>query len=641
MTAELVETSKLYARTIASIRPEWIESVAGHLLKHSYSEPHWENKRGQVAGYERITLYGLTIIPRRKINYGPINPTEAREIFIRSALVERDFETRVPFWRHNRELIESIEQLEHKSRRTDLLVDEEVIYAYYDKRIPEGVYCKPLFEQWLRKATRLNPKLLHMRQQDLLREKLRDNADILFPDILRINGMQLPLRYVFDPGGKADGVTLKIPQTVLNQITEEQCEWLVPGLLRERVIALIRALPKHLRKSFVPVPEYADACLEQITPSENSLIRALAEQLKLMTGVHVPEDAWQQDALPDYLRMNFYLLDDKGRRIDSGRDLQILKKKYGTQGHEQYHSHSATGMERHGLQDWDFGTLPETVEVSRGGIILQGYPALIDNKDSVDIRVLDSKENADQATRAGLRRLFMLRLAKDIRCLRRNLNSLDKLMLQYAKAAPPPEGLLTTAGLRFEHELIALIIDLTFIEGMSELRTSKQFNQRIEACKGRLVEMSDQLLVLLSKIFDQYQSLRKVLSNATQINWMVSISDMQQQLDRLLFQGFLLHTPYEQLKHFPRYLKAIEMRFGKLPHAALRDRQLLSEMQDFYQRWQTLDARYRKAGKSDERLEELRWSFEELRVSLFAQELRTAYPISLKRLGKRWKELGF
>ncbi len=641
MAAELVETSRLYARILAAIRPEWIESVAGHLIKHGYSEPHWEKKRGQVAGFERVTLFGLTLVPRRKINYGPINPTEAREIFIRFALVGGDFETRAPFWRHNRLLSETIEQLQHKSRRFDLLVDEDVIYAYYDKRIAEGIYSKPQFEQWLRKATRSNPKLLHMRQNDLLREKLQESTESLFPDTLRIDGMQLPLKYNFDPGGKGDGVTLKIPQTVLNQISEEQCEWLVPGLLRERSIALIRALPKQLRKSFVPVPEYVDACLKQIAPSEKSLTRALAEQLKMMTGVHISEDAWRQDALPDYLRMNFHLQDDKGRRIDAGRDLQALKKRHGGQGYEQFHSHKATGIERRGLKDWDFGALPETVEVNRGGIILQGFPALIDNSESVDLRVLDSKVNAARTTRAGVRRLFILRLAKDIRYLRRNLNGLDKLKLQYAKAARAPEGLATTAKRGLEYELIAFIVDLTFIEGMPALRNGKQFNQRIETCKARLVSMSNEALALLSMILDQYQTVRKALSNATQINWIASISDMQQQLDRLLFQGFLLYTPYAQLKHYPRYLQAIEMRLGKLAHAAARDRQLLHEIQAYYQQWQTLDKRYREAGKNDERVEELRWRFEELRVSLFAQELRTAYPISLKRLEKRWKELGF
>ncbi len=640
VAAELVETTRLYARTVALIQPQWVESVAGHLVKHGYSEPHWEKNRGQVAAYEKITLFGLTLIPRRKINYGPINPVEAREIFIRFALVEGDFHTRAPFWRHNRELIQYVEDLEHKSRRRDLLVDQELIYAYYLKRIPDGIYSTPQFEKWLRNRSRSEPKCLHMRLEDLLRRGVEQVTDDQFPDALDVNGIRFPLVYDFNPGHETDGVTLRIPLAALNQISEERCEWLVPGLLRERVIALLRGLPKPLRKSFVPVPDYAEACLKVLEPSDRSLTRALAEQLKEMTGVHIPEDAWQDATVPDHLRMNFVLLDDKGKRIEAGRDLAALKQRHGAKGSEGFGRLSPTGLEREGLTDWDFGSLQETVEVDRGGVHLRGFPALVDRGDRVDLRILDSEQNAQRASRAGLRRLIMLKRSREIRYLRRNLPGLQKMQLQYAKVAAPPAGLETKRDLDLESELVALAVDLTFIEAMPEIRDAQAFAQRLDSRGDGLMTQANEVLELVSRIMDRYQAIRKTLASSNKINWMASVTDIQQQLDRLVFKGFLGHTPYPQLKQFPRYLEAIGLRLGKLEYASARDQQLLKQLQGLYRQWQQRDEKCRERGQVDARIDELRWVLEELRVSLFAQELKTAFPVSLKRLENRWKELG-
>ncbi|MCP3870233.1 MAG: ATP-dependent RNA helicase HrpA [Gammaproteobacteria bacterium] len=641
VAAELVETSRLYARTVATVKPEWIEKTAGHLVKKGFSEPHWEKNRGQVAAYVRINLYGLTLVPRRKVNYGPIDPGVSREIFIRSALVDRDFNTRAPFWRHNSELIDYVEHLEHKSRRHDLLVDEQDIYAYYDKRLPEGIYSTPLFDKWLREATRTSPKLLHMRMGDLVREESASVSDGQFPDRMEINGTPLPLMYHFEPGHEADGVTLKIPQTILNQVTEDRCEWLVPGLLRERVIALLRSLPKQLRKSFVPIPDVADACLKVLEPSDKPLVRALGEQLKAMTGVHVPEDAWQEYVLPEYLRMNFQVVDDRGRQMETSRDLLNLKKRFAGEGSGGHHTHTDTGHDRKGITRWDFGALPESVSIRRGGIDLKGYPALIDEKDSVALQVLDSLNNAQRVHRVGLRRLYMLSLAKDIRYLRRNLSGLQRMRLQYSKVANPPKGLeLKGGGGDLEGELVGLIIDLTFIEGLDPVRDEGAFSKRIEERKVGLMTQAAEALKLVRQILDRYQEVRKKLSGITQVNWMASATDVKEQLDRLVFKGFLNRTPYPQLQCFPRYLQAIAVRLDKLGHAVARDRQLIQEMSGQYRQWQVWDERCRTNGKADERIDEMRWHLEELRVSLFAQELGTAYPVSLKRIGKRWKELG-
>ena len=639
MAAELVETTRLYARTLAVIRPEWAESAAGHLVKRSYSEPHWEKGRGQVAAYEKVVLFGITLIVRRKINYGPIDPVLSREIFIRSALVDGDFETRAPFWRHNRELIDYLENLEHKSRRRDLLVDEQVIYEYYDKRIPEGIYSTPQFEKWLRGESRQHPKLLHMRLQDLTRQAGDAAPDRDYPDEFEIGGMRLPLVYHFDPGSEMDGITLKVPVTILNQVTDERCEWLVPGLLRERIVALLRSLPKNLRVSFVPVPDYADACLQAMEPSGKPLTRALAEQLEAMTGVYIPEDAWQEQLVPDYLRMNFQLLDDKGRRIESGRDLALLKQRHGDPDKRGYHALPATGLEREGIKSWDFGQLPETVESHPGKIRLTGFPALIDRGDCVDLKVLDARRNAQHAHRAGVRRLLMLALPKEMRYLRRNLPGLQQMDLQYARVAAAPAGWETPGRAGVEEELLSLVVDLTFLEGQPEIRSEQIFRQRIEACKANLMAQAEEARLLLEEILGAYQQLRKTLTSTNQINWMESLADMKQQLDRLVYRGFLHYTPYPQLREFPRYLKALSMRLEKLAHAAARDQKLLAEFRELYRQWLQREEKYRLEGKLDARIEELRWRFEELRVSLFAQELGTAYPVSLKRIEKRWKEL--
>lgn len=638
VAAELVETSKLYARTVARIQPEWVETIAGHLVKQEYSEPHWEKKRGQVAAYTRITLFGLPIISRRKVNYGPINPVEAREIFIRSALVDQDFHTRAPFWRHNRQVIDSIHLLEEKTRRRDLLVDEQTLYDYYDQRIPARIYSSAQFEKWLREVSREEPKLLHMRMDDLMANAAGDVAD-QYPDTLQMDGLRLPLAYHFNPGDRADGVSLRIPQAVLNQVPEARTDWLVPGLLRERIIALLKSLPKALRKSFVPVPDYADACLKVMTPSDKPLTRQLSEQLHQMTGVYIPEDAWRDAEVDEHLRMNYQVLDENGHPLAEGRELQALKKQYGSQGDSRFHPSAESGLEREGVTDWDFGPLPPSIMLERAGIKLPGFPALVRTEQGVDLRVVDSEQHARVAHRAGVGRLLMLRLAGDIRYVRRNIPQLQKMRLQYAKAPLlPDQEKADTVDL--EQELVTLIVDLTFIAGQPEIRDAESFNARIEQCKPQLVPTANMVAQLAAKIFEQYQQVTKTLSGCTQINWISSLNDMRQQLDRLVFKGFLKQTPVEQLRQLPRYLEALQRRLEKLNHAAARDQQLMRDMQTLYQKWLERDGRERANGKLDERLEEIRWSLEELRVSLFAQELKTAYPVSVKRIEKRWKELG-
>nr|MDJ0806640.1 ATP-dependent RNA helicase HrpA [Gammaproteobacteria bacterium] len=641
MAAELVETTKLYARTVANIQPEWIEAAAGHLLHRSYSEPHWQKKRGQVGGYEKVTLFGLTLVARRKINFGPIDPPVAREIFLRSALVDGDFDTRAPFWRHNLELIEAVRDLEAKSRRRDILVDEERIYEFYEKRIPQGLYNTADFEKWLKQVSKQQPKLLYLAEADLLREEAERVSAEQFPDTLDINGMQLPLEYHFDPGQQADGVCLIVPRSVLNQVTEERLQWLVPGLLRERVIGLLRGLPKSLRKSLVPIPDTADACLKGLESSERPLVQVLGERLKQMKGVHIPEDAWSEADLPEHLRMQIRVLDEQGKRLGEGRRLADVKRLAARQPQRQASRALApAGLEKNGLKQWDVGSLPADVTLEQGGIRLKGYPALVDEGETVSLRVLDSESAARLSHKAGVRRLIMLKLNKDIRYLRKNLPNLERMRLQYAKVPDAPKGMRVAQRRSLEDELVFHVVDQGFLDGQPVVRDEANFTQRLQDNSGQLMIVANRVCAQVADILQRYQQVRKRLAETTQINWISSIGDMRQQLDRLVFKGFLQQTPADKLIELPRYLQGMLMRLDKLKHAAARDQQRSREMAADYAKWQEWDQRCRENHRIDERIEEMRWHFEELRISLFAQELGTAYPVSLKRIEKRWRELG-
>ncbi len=653
--AERVETTRQYARHVAKVQPAWIERVGRHLVQRSWSEPHWQSASGQVAAFEKVTLYGVTLVSRRRVNYGPINPAEAREIFLRFALTGGDFDTRAPFWRHNAELIESVRHLEAKSRRRDILVDEEAIYAFYAERVPSGIYSKPQFEQWLRKISRKDPKRLHMRIGDLMR---RDAAEITarsFPDSLRVGATELPLEYHFDPGHRCDGVTLVVPLPLINQVSSDRLEWLVPGLLEERITALLRGLPKQQRKAFVPIPDTATRLVRHLRPTDRPLVQALAEALRELTGVQVPEDAWDQSSIPAHLRMKVRLVDEAGAAVATGEDLVALKRRHGGEGGQSFANiplgDRGIGLEREGVTRWDFGSLPAHIDLDRAGIRLRGFPALVDRGDQVAIQVLDAEDSAAAATRAGLRRLIMLTLGMDLRALRRHLPGLGRMRLQYAKAPAAPEmvlsGAMGSAGRvgagkapDLSDELIALILDLTFTEGQPPIRDQAAFEQRLAANKARLMGTATEVCALVAAILDAYQPLRKRLSSITQINWMPSVLDMGAQIDGLVFRGFLQQVPFVQLREYPRYLKAASMRAEKLPQAAGRDQQQMREMAPLMKKWRERSAAACAAGRRDARLDEVRWMLEELRVSLFAQQVGTAYPVSVKRIEGRWRELG-
>jgi len=663
VAAERIETTRHYGRIVARVQPAWIEAAGAHLLQRTYAEPHWQADSGQVAAFEKVTLFGVTLVPRRRVNYGPINPAEAREIFVRFALAEGDFETRAPFWRHNRELIEYVQHLEAKSRRRDILVDEEAIVAFYEARLPPGIYSSAQFEKWLREATRTDPKVLHLRMADLMRHEAAAVTQDAFPDGLQVGATRLPLEYHFDPGSTADGLTLVVPLPLINQVSGERLEWLVPGLLTERITELLRGLPKAIRKSLVPIPDTAARLAAHLQPSDRPLIQALGEALRELTGVAVPEGAWDLAAIPEHLRMKVRLVDDAGHEIATGADPLELKRAHGGQGQQSFAQIPASGLEREGLTRWTFGDLPEQVDLTRAGIRLRGYPALVDTGEAVAIRVLDSAEGAEQAMRAGLRRLFMLHLGAELRPLKRNLPGLVRMSLQYAKAPrephwerrtpvrPVPTAPLKPAQSKsggaqsppppdLADELLALILDLSFLEGLDPIRTQAAFESRLATGKPSLAKTAQEVCALAAVILDAYQGLRQRLAAITQINWKPSVDDLRDQLDRLVFRGFLQAIPFAHLKDYPRYLKAADQRCERLLHAAARDQQRLAELAPIETRWRERTSAAERAGREDPRLDEIRWMLEELRVSLFAQSLGTAHPVSVKRVEARWRELG-
>ncbi len=625
MAAELTETTKLYARCAAKIEPEWVEKVAAELLRRHYFDPHWEKATAQVAAFERVSLYGLTLAARRRVNYGAINPTESRDIFIKGALVAGEFNTRAPFFEHNRKLVAEVEELEHKSRRQDVLVDEERIYAFYDARIPAGIHNGADFDKWRRAAEAKDKRLLYMNKDDLMRHGADAITVELFPEILIVGETACRLAYRFEPGHPLDGVTLTVPLHLLNQMDAKRFDWLVPGMIREKLTVLIKSLPKRLRSACVPVPDFVTAALEAMTPGQGLLTESLAAFIRKKTGQEVPPDTWKETDLPPHLRMNFKVVDEAGAEMASGRDLAALKKKLGQAARLTFAKTPELDIEKEGLTNWDFGDLPEKIAFTRGGQQLTGYPALEDDGDSVSIRLFDTPEAAQAAMRAGVRRLLRLALNPQMKQLEKSLPGFTQTAILLRAVASPDdlkEGLLTA------------ITDRAFI-GDDELpRTAKAFATQKDRARTRLAAVSDAACRILATIAADYQAIQARLAAKPPGN---VAADIREQLANLVYKGFLTATPWEQLQHLPRYLKATVRRLGKLSGAVERDAKWTAAIRELWQDYQKRLEKHRKEGISDPELDKFRWMIEELRVSMFAQELKTPYPVSVKRLQKAWE----
>ncbi len=630
MAGEIVETTRIYARTNAKIESTWIEAKAKHLLKYHYDNPHWEKKRSQVVADERSTLYGLLINPGKKISYGRINPVEAKEIFIRSALVEGDFECRADFYRRNRKLLEELEAMEAKSRRRDIVVDENVLYRFYEQQLPDGVFCGATLDKWLRN----NPdkeKNLFLTTEDLMRDDAEQVSEALYPDSIEMNGSRFPLEYHFDPRNHCDGITLVTPLAGINIINAQRCEWLIPGLLHEKIVALIRSLPKQLRKNFIPAPNFADACVQALEVSDTALSTALSAHLKKMTGVQIPYDAWDVQSISPHLMMNFRVRADGGVVLEEGRDLPAIKNRLSGQLDEVPVSMAETAAphshDRDNIGAETLDMLEQSLELDLHGVTIKAYPAMVKEGNKVNLRAMDSLEKAQHETRLALRQLCINALPEQIKHLKKSIPDIQNLCLKYTDFGRCDE---------LKAELVNKTIDDVFL--YDEIKSEKDFDLRIEKGKSELHKKAEQWSSLLSTILDEYRKIKKLIKSPS-LSQLDTVSDIQQQLDNLFTGNFITAIDREWLQQYPRYLMAINKRFEKSKTAATRDRQLRIEFSRLWQEYCKRQLSLEKQHIHSEQLEHYRWMLEEYRVSLFAQELKTKFPVSEKRLKTYWNNL--
>ncbi len=625
VAANLVETTRLFARTVARIEPQWVEQAAQHLLRREYYEPHWQARVARVAAFQRISLYGLVLVPRRRVDYGSINPSVSREIFIQQALIEGRYRTQAESLLSNRRLINELKDLEVKTRRRDILIAEDRIFEFYEQRLPGTIHTGKAFEKWLQAPE--NQQQLSMSRSFLLRREIHSVHAESYPDKMAVGGGSFPLTYRFEPGERDDGVTLTVPLQVLTQIDLLRCEWLVPGLLKEKIVELIRALPKAVRKNFVPAPDFAQACRDELVPYEGSLVAALSRVLLRMTGVNVPPEAWRMDALAEHLRLRICVTDTQGKTLAESRDLQGLQRELSQRIRANLGTLSQQRYERKGIQRWDFGTLARAVEIEQAGVTVVAYPALLDAGDHVNLRLLDSRAKALSDSRAGVRRLFLLTLREQVKYLRRNLPDIQKLCLHY-------RSLGSCDALK--NELIETAVERTFLDGDVLPDNKQAFERRLAQGRGRLVTSSDELCRLTDKVLTEHHIVRRRLREASSSAWQYARVDIGTQLETLVYPGFILNTASEWFARIPCYLKAICMRLDKLEDSPSRDQRLQRQVEAWWRRYlEYMDSAQTSASDRDE-VQIFRWMIEEYRVSLFAQSLGTVVPVSEKRMARQW-----
>ncbi|HVZ93587.1 MAG TPA: ATP-dependent RNA helicase HrpA, partial [Phycisphaerales bacterium] len=714
MAAELVKTSRLFARTCARIEPGWIETVAPHLVRRSYSEPQWiaSSGGGQVFAHETVTLRGLTIVPHRRVKLGHIDPALSRQIFISRALVEGDFHTVAPFVAHNKSVLEGAAKLEAKARKRDLVVGPDLIHAFYDRIVPPDVYNGPAFEKWRSRAEHTKPDLLQMKPVDVLvpgaLESDATSAD-LYPDVLRTPSGDFALDYNLAPGEPIDGVTAIIPAHILSHVQPDIFEWLVPGFLKEKLVALIRSLPKDIRRAFGSAPDAAEEVLirwrSMPAVRRGSLLDALASEAGRAAGVRVDRSAFRLETLPPHLFMNFRVVDEDNNEIPggTGRDLAAVKAALAASRPLSDFLHATPGdvpfTERDGLNDWTFGDVPDHLSITKGGFKLDAYPAIIDESHSVALRLMRSQSAAQSATRAGIRRLFFLQLKGEITSLVATLPEIERARAQHAAMVNSLQA--RSGGAKgapsFNDELALLVADLAFLADpphSEPIRTAAQFQQRLDSGWNRLGEAASSAGALMTKVLAAYHaaalrlesleattkpapqapaqrsaamSLKSPASPAqdSRLKTQDSLRDLRAQLSHLLAPGFATNTPYRWLQQYPRFLRAAELRLEKLSLRGQtgidQDHALMEQVRTWQHEYDTrahsttppaaasetrpsggvaptqtsssnLGPSVSSVATSSPELDHFRWLIEELRVSLFAQQLRTSVPVSEKRL---------
>jgi ATP-dependent helicase HrpA len=623
MAAELTETSRLFARCCAKIDPEWLESLASHLVKKQYLEPHFEAKAASVIALENQILYGLMIVNRRRVQYGPIDPIEAREIFIHSALAEGQLQTKEAFFVNNQKLLNDIEALEHKSRRRDILVDEQVLVDFYEPLIPPGIYNAPLFFAWWKTARQQTPDLLDY-SQSLLMQRSADHISALdFPEIWHKGNLALTVSYHFEPASVDDGVSVHIPVALINQIDDSDFDWLVPGLREEKLIALIKSLPKNLRRNFVPAPDYARACYQAMKPFELSMLDTMCKQLLRMSGVRISADDFELTQLAEHLKMNFKIEDDQGRLVAQGRDLEALKGQLQGVVAKAIRKVADKGIEQHAITTWSFGDLPVQYQQRKGNYEVKAYPALMDNKTDVSIKLFDDEHEAKRHHRVGLRRLLLINIPSPVKHLQQALPNKAKLAMYFN-----PFGQVQILIEDIINAAVQQLLDLKQLD----IRNEQQFEQAKDWVRQELNPTAESIALNVEQILTIYQRIKKRLKGKISLDIAFAMSDIQTQLDSLVYKGFVDDCGWQRLTDVGRYLKAIENRLEKLPVDPARDRLHMHSIAKVQQALTAQSAKVPRSQPVPEALIEARWMIEEYRVSCFAQVLGTAYPISEKRV---------
>jgi ATP-dependent helicase HrpA len=633
MAAELVETTKLFARMVAKIEPDWIEPLAAHLVKKNHLEPHWEKKRGQVVAYEQVTLYGLIVVARRPVHYGPIDPPVARELFIREGLVRGDINSRAKALDTNKRLLEKLDELEAKARRRDILADEETLFGYYDKHVPADIYQTSSFDNWYKRESAKDPQLLIMREEDVLAREAKEVTAAQYPDSLRIGELQLPLSYEFEPSHPRDGVTLRVPAPLLPQLPAERLEWLVPGLIYDKSVALVRGLPKAVRKNFVPVPDFVRAALEKVIFGQGSLYESLGRELQRMTGVRIPEDAWPDAAqgLDRHLRINIEVVDASGKFLGEGRDLAALTAQFSKESQAALTVAPKADTPQKAIEAKAFTEVPEKTQQKIAGLSMTIYPALVEQGGTVKEGRFPTQAEAQYQHRRALQRLLLQQLGEQAKFLRTKLPGLTDMGMLFRELGKVDA---------LAEDILLASLDSAILAGETTMpRDGAALASLAERKRGDWTEHAERLARLVLEVLKYWHALQKRFKGKIDLAQAVALNDIKAQLGNLIYPGFVRETPAEWLREYPRYLKAVEQRFDKIGAQLQRDRVWSGELAGYWEQYQARRSKHEQEGKRDPELTLYRWMLEEYRVSLWAQQLGTRIPVSDKRLSKQWSQV--
>ncbi len=643
VAAELIETSRLYAHQVARVRPEWIERTAGDLLRRSHFDAHWDARLGEVMVYEQTSLHGLTVTPRRRVRLAPISRADAHAIFVQSAIMDRTLVSPAEFLKRNAAVVDELRRFEHKLRRPDVLVADEDVYSFYSALIPEDVCDSKGFEAWRRRAEREDPQSMLMDPESLRRAPLPEGAERDFPDVLEFEQQAMSLAYRFDPGSADDGVTLAIPLELLPRVKAEAFEWLVPGLLGEKVLAMLKLLPKVNRRELLPLADCTRQFIDEGARESGTLANALREFLRSHRGVEVPEDAWRrsrlQAKLAPYLLMNFRVLDADGSVLGEGRDLLRLQARLAPVSKTSSSTARRPGYAREGLRDWVVNTIPVMVEERVDGRLVRGYPALTDHIESAALELFPSAEAAEQAHAAGVRRLYALSAFQGLRRRLRKLPHLEATELLHAMLTPAPDYAVIV-GNAARDGLGRAILDRAVeraMPGAAAIRDEASYRQAAAAADAIVWPGIEALAGLIHRILETHRSLISRLRELADRLPAASAADIEEQMAHLVFRDFVLCTPHEALENYPRYLEAVRIRLDKLGRGGAGDARKLADFEPLWKRFTARAAQHASRGRRDAELERYRWMLEEYRISLFAQELGTAFRVSSKRLDDQWR----